>query len=111
MRIRTTLKKLALHVTVETRIVKSSLINKHMVGKAAIYFKNHFKNGSIFIRLFSLKSISGSCDQTMLFTIVVSSSKRSSVILSVVELTKEQRGCNSLEKVCNLTLVKEHAKI
>jgi len=66
-----------------------------MVGKAALYFQNHFKNWSKFIRMFSFKSTSGSFDETMLFTIVVSASRRSSLILLVIELTKEQRGCNS----------------
>jgi len=42
--------------------------------------------------MFSFKSTSGSFDE--LFTIVVPAS-RSSLILLVVELTKEQRSCNS----------------
>ena len=36
----------ASHVAVETPVVKSTLSSKCMVGKAALYFKNHFKNWS-----------------------------------------------------------------
>jgi len=85
----TTLVKLASHVAVKTPVVKPSLSSKYMVGKAALYFQNHFKNWSKFIRMFSFKSTSGSSDETMLFTIVVSASRRSSLIILVVELTKE----------------------
>jgi len=42
-----------------------------MVGKAAIYFQNYFKNWSKFIRVFSFKNTSGNFDETMLFTVVV----------------------------------------
>ena len=91
----TTLEKLTSHVVVETPTVKPALSSKYMVGKAALYFQNHFKNLSKFIRMFSFKSTSGNFDETMLFTVVVSASRRSSLILLVVELTKEQRGCNS----------------
>jgi len=66
-----------------------------MVGKTALYFQNNFKKWSKFIRMFSFQSIPGSFDETMLFTIAVSASRRSSLILLVVKLTKEQRGCNS----------------
>jgi len=69
-----------------------------MVRKVALYFKNHFKNWSRFIRVFSFKSTSGSFDETMLFTVVVSASRRSSLILLVVELTKKQRGNSLVEK-------------
>ena len=60
-----------------------------------LYFQNHFKNWSKFIRMFSFKITSGSFDETMLFTIVFSAWRRSSLIFLVVELTKQQRGCNS----------------
>jgi len=102
----TTLEKLASHVAVETPTVKPALSSKYIVGKAASYFQNYFKNWSKFIRMFSFKSTpqkhkqalmhkSTRFDETMLFTIAVSASRRSSLILLVVELTKEQRGCNS----------------
>ena len=88
MSILTTLEKLASHVAVETPTVKPALSSKYMVGKAALYFQNHFKNWSKFIRVFSF-------DEIMLLTVEVSASRRSSLIFLVVELTKEQRGCNS----------------
>jgi len=91
----TTLEKLASHVAAETPTVKHALSSKYMVGKAALYFQNHFKNWSKFIRMFSFKTTPGSFDETMLFTLAVSASRRSSLILLVVELIKEQRGCNS----------------
>jgi len=36
--------------------VMSALNSKYMVGKAALYFENHFKNWSKFIRVFSFKT-------------------------------------------------------
>ena len=71
----------------ETPTVKPALSSKYMVGKAALYFQNHFKNWSKFIRAFSFKSATGSFDETILFTVVVSTS-RSSLIFLVVELAK-----------------------
>jgi len=68
----TTLEKLASHVTTETPIVNPALSSKHMVGKAAFYFQNHFKNWSKFILVFSFKNTTGSFDETMLFPIVIS---------------------------------------
>jgi len=67
----------------------------NMVGKVALYFQNHLKNWSKFMRVLSLKSTSGSFDETMLFTVVVSASTRSSLILLVVELIEKQRRCDS----------------
>jgi len=64
-----------------------------MVGEVALCFQNHFKNWSKFIRVFSFKRTSSSFGETMLFTVVVSASRRSLLILSVVKLTKKQRGC------------------
>jgi len=77
-------KLIASHVAVETPTIKPALSSKYMVGKVALYFQNHFKNWSKFIRVFSFKSTSGSIDKTMLLTVVVSASRRSSLILSVV---------------------------
>jgi len=76
-------------VAVGTPTVKPALSSKYMVRKAALYFQNHFKNWSKFIRVFSFEDISGSFHETMLFTVVVSASRRSSMIFLVVELTKE----------------------
>jgi len=84
----TTLEKLASHVAVETPTVKPTLSSKYMVVKAALYLQNHFKNWSKFKRVYSFKNTSGSFDETMLFTVVVSA-LRSSLIFLVVELTKE----------------------
>jgi len=62
-----------------------------MVGKAGLYFQNHFKNWSEFMLVFSFKNASGSFDETMLFTVVVSALRRSSLIFLVVELTGVKR--------------------
>jgi len=83
----TTLEKLASLVAVKIPVTPA-LSSKYMVGKAALYFQKHFKNSSKFMRMFSFKSTSGSSDESMLFTIIVSASRRSSLILLVVELTK-----------------------
>jgi len=88
VRILTTLEKLASHVAVENPVVNPALSGKHVVGKAALYFQNNLKNWSKFIRMFSFKSTSRSFDETMLFTVVVSALRRSSLIFLVVELTK-----------------------
>jgi len=83
-------------MAVETPTVMPALSSKYTVGKAALNSQNHFKNWSKFRRMFPFKSTSGSFDETtMLFTIVVSASRRSSLIFLVVVLTNEQRGCNS----------------
>jgi len=76
-------------MAVETRTVKPALSSKYTVGKAALYFQTHFKSWSKFMRVFSFKNKSGSFDETMLFTVVVSASRRSSMIFLVVEFTKE----------------------
>jgi len=96
-------------VAVETPTVKPALSSEYMVGKAAVYFQNHFKNWSKFIRVFSFKNTSGKFDETMLFTVVVSASRRSSLIVLVVELTKEVVTLPCRES--NSILVKENAKI
>ena len=93
-KILTTLEKLDSHVAVETPTVKPALSSKYIVGKAASYFDNHFKTGTKFVRVFSCKITSGSFDERN-FTIVISASRKSSLILLVVELTKEQIGCTS----------------
>ena len=69
--------------------VKPAFSSKYMVGKADLYFQNHFINWSKLIRVFSFKNTSGSFDETMLFTVVVSALIRSSLIFLVVELTKQ----------------------
>jgi len=107
----TTLEKLASHVAVETPTVKPALSSKYMAGKAALYFQNHFKNWSKFIRVFSFKNTSGSFDETMLFTVVVSASRRYSLIFLVVELTKSKEVVTLPCRESNSMLVKEHAKI
>ena len=91
MSILTTLEKLASHVAVETPTVKPALSSKYMVGKAALYFQNHFNNWFKFIRVFSFGNTSGSFDETMLFTVVVSSFSIEKTLtdILVVELTKD----------------------
>jgi len=84
----TKLEKLASHVVVENPTVKPALSSKYMVGKAALYFQNHFKNGSKFIRGFSIKNSLGTFDETILFTEVVSLWRISLLIFLAVELTK-----------------------
>jgi len=74
-------------MAVEITTVKPALSSKHMVIKAALYFQNHFKNWSKFIRVLSYKNTPGIFDETI-FTVVVSASRRSSLIFLVVELTK-----------------------
>jgi len=66
------------HVAVEASIVKPALNSKYMAGKAALYFQNHLKTWSKFMLVFSFKCTSGSVDETVHFTIVVSASRRSS---------------------------------
>ena len=94
MSIFTTLKKLASHVVVETPIVKPALSSKYMMGKAALYVQDHFKTGPNSYGCFHSKAHQ-EADETMLFTIVVLASRKSLLILLLVKLTKEQRGCNS----------------
>jgi len=76
-------------MSVETPTVKPAFRSKYIVGKAALYLQNNFKNCSKFIRVFSFKKTSGSFDETMLFTLVVTASRRSSLIFLVVGFTKE----------------------
>jgi len=74
--------------------LKPALSSKYMVEKAASPFDNHFKARAKFVRVFSFKRTSGSFDERI-FTIVISASRKSSLILLVAELTKEQKSCNS----------------
>jgi len=96
---------------VEAPTVKHALSSKHMVRKSTLYFQNHFKNWSKFTRMFSFKSTSGAFDKTMLFTMVVSASRRSSLILLVVEFTKEKEVVNFPCRASKSMLVNENAKI
>ena len=64
-----------------------------------------------YVRFHLFNSTSGSFDETMLFTTVVSASRRPSLILLVVELANERRGCNSPLSRKQFDESKEHAKI
>ena len=95
MSILTTLENLASHMAVETATVKPTLSSTVYDGRSCFILPKPFqKLVQIHTGAF-IQSTSGSFDETMLFTIVVSASGRSSLILLVVELTKAQRGCNS----------------
>ena len=54
-----------------------------------LLYTSKTKNWSKFISLLSFENTSGSFDETMLFTVVVSALIRSSLIFLVVELTKQ----------------------
>jgi len=82
-------------MAVETATVKPTLSSTVYDGRSCFILPKPFqKLVQIHTGAF-IQSTSGSFDETMLFTIVVSASGRSSLMLLVVELIKAQRGCNS----------------
>jgi len=88
--IHTTLERLVSHVAVETPIIKPALRSKYG-GKSSFVLPKPFQKLVQIHTGVSFKSTSGNFDEAMLFTVVVSALRRSSLILLVVELTTKQR--------------------